>query len=221
MTKLLITTDVHGCLKTMLALIEKHGKDRQLILLGDLIDRGPDSRGVVEYAMENHVPTVAANHDDLALAYSAHITRGFKAKCPDEYDEDVWLCNGGIEALHSWDADFEVGLPNKVLQWMSDLPPYLLFEDKSQGYKILLSHSGYGLNADSGDWMSALWGRHPDDGPFPDDGFLRVFGHTKNHTAQGGSNWINIDTGCAYKGYGRLTGLLWPDMELVMQENID
>lgn len=221
-SKLLIVSDIHGCLKTLLALIEKHGKDRQLICLGDMIDRGPDSRGVVEYAMENHVPTCGGNHEDLAVAYSTHTARGFKAKCADEYDEDIWLANGGIQALQSWGADFEVGLPNKALQWMTNLPPYLRFGD------LLLSHTGYGLDADKENWLRVLWGRHPDDGDFThekgkpvEDGLFRVFGHTRAKKPVVAANHVMIDTGCAYEGYGKLTGFLWPEKEIVQVENLD
>lgn len=227
----LIATDVHGCLKTLLALVEKYGKGRQLVLLGDLIDRGPDSRGVVEYAMTNSIPTTLGNHCDLCLAYSPHVRRGFKAKCADEYDEDIWLCNGGIQALQSWGADFEVGLPDKVLQWMSDLPAYIKLDTPTaDGRKVLLSHSGYGLDADKGNWMRTLWGRYPDSGAFVyeegtgkeiDDGYLRVFGHTRNREIQSGPGWINLDTGCAYEGYGVLTGLLLPEKQVVQVPNQD
>lgn len=221
---LLIVSDVHGCLKSLLALVKQHGKDRQLILLGDLIDRGPDSRGVVEYAMENGIPTCGGNHEDLAIAYSAHTDRGFKAKCTDEYDDDIWLANGGIQALQSWDADFEVGLPNKALKWMADLPPYLRFDG------LLLSHTGYGLDADKDNWLRVLWGRHPDDGDFVheagtgkpvNDGLFRVFGHTRAKKPVLKDSYAMIDTGCAYEGYGKLTGFLWPEREIVQVENLD
>ncbi len=222
--KAIILSDLHGCFQTMLAMIEKHGKGRKLVLLGDLIDRGPDSRGVVEYAMENHVLATKGNHEDLALAYSAHTERGFKSKCAAEYDDDIWLANGGIQALQSWGADFEVGLPNKVLHWMNDLPPYLLFDG------LLLSHTGYGLDADKDNWLRVLWGRHPDDGDFMhekgtgkpvDDGLFRVFGHTRAKKPVVTPTYAMIDTGCAYTGYGTLTGLLWPEREIVQMPNID
>jgi len=216
----LILSDVHGCYKTMLALLDKvrtNNAARELILLGDLIDRGKRSREVVEYAITHSIPTLYGNHEDLCLAYSVHAKQGYKAKCPEYYDRDVWLYNGGEDALESWDGT----IPKYVLDWMSSLPPYVILNQENAGRKTLLSHSGYGLSADTGHWISALWGRYPDDGEFPEDGFLRVFGHTKNREAQKGDGWINIDTGCAYKGYEVLTGLLYPEMKLVTQKNVD
>jgi diadenosine tetraphosphatase ApaH/serine/threonine PP2A family protein phosphatase len=174
--------------------------------------------------MENNIPTIKGNHEDLALAYSAHTARGFKAKCANEYDRDVWLSNGGASTLKSWGADFKTGLPDKVLQWMSGLPPYLLFDG------LLLSHTGYCLDAHKENWWRTLWGRYPDDGDFVyeagtgkpiDDGLYRVFGHTRVKEAVWGDNWVNIDSGCAYKGYGKLTGFLFPEKTTVEMENID
>ena len=233
MPKYLLATDIHGCLKTLLALVEKHGKDRQLILLGDLIDRGPDSRGVVEYAMANKIPTVRANHDDLCLAYSAHAKMGYKAKCSWYYERDVWLWNGGRTTLESYDIHRGQALPKDVLDWMANLPPYIKIETPGpDGRQLLCSHTGFGLDADEDSrdgWLRALWGRYGDDvvefkyvdgTPF-DDGWFRCFGHTKVKEAVLTNTYANIDSGCAYEGHGVLTGLLWPERVLVTQKNVD
>ena len=44
-------SDIHGCLKTFKALLTKldFSKQDELYLLGDYIDRGPDSKGVIDY----------------------------------------------------------------------------------------------------------------------------------------------------------------------------
>lgn len=226
----LILTDIHGSYKTMLAMIDKYGNGRQPILLGDLIDRGPHSREVVEFAINNRIPTVSGNHEDLAMAYSEHAKLGYKNRCGQHYDDDVWLANGGIEAMESWDLDFTIGatLPKRVLDWFSKLPPYIVIDEENNGRKLLCSHTGYGLDADKDNWLRALWGRYPNDGEFThfagepiDDGYFRVFGHTRVREPLSGPGWINIDTGCAYKGYGKLTGLLWPEGETVQMDNQD
>lgn len=229
-------SDIHGAFNTLKALLAKvavqlDGQPYEVICLGDCIDRGPRSREVVEWVMTNKIRTVRANHEDLALAYSAHTKRGFKSRCGDSYDEDIWLLNGGVQALNSWGADYEVGLPDDVLTWMSNLPSYILIEEPlSQGRKLLASHTGYGLDADKGNWLRVLWGRHPDDGEFAyepntgrpiDDGLLRCFGHTRAKQAKVAESWAMIDTGAAYKGYGVMTAFVWPSRELIQQEYID
>jgi len=116
---------------------------------------------------------------------------------------------------------------------MSKLPPYILIDTPNKdGRKLIASHTGFGLDADDNSndgWFRALWGRYGDDMmafkwkdglPF-DDGLFRAFGHSRVKTAVIQPTHVDIDTGCAYGGYGVLTGLLWPEMELVTQENID
>lgn len=223
--------DVHGCWLTLQALLAKH-PNRRVILLGDLIDRGPRSREVVEWTMNNNIECVAANHEDLCLAYSRHHRMGYRAKCASMYDRDVWLWNGGDKALDSWEADLlpESVLPRKVLDWMSKLPPYIIIDQESQGRKLLVSHTGYGLEADKGHWELALWGRHPDDGEFAyeegtgkpdDDGWFRAFGHNREKEVRMTDSYAMFDTGCAYEGFGVLSAMLWPEREIVQHENID
>jgi serine/threonine protein phosphatase 1 len=230
---LLIFSDCHGSFRTLLTLVKKYGKGRQLISCGDEIDRGPRSMEVVKYMKENDIPSVASNHIDLALAFSTHTKLGYQAKCAEYYDRDVWLWNGGNETLDSWGCDRkkESRLPTDVLDWMSALPPYIIIDTpNADGRKLLISHTGYGFDADKDNWMRALWGRYPDNGEFTyekgtgnpiDDNYFRCFGHTRNYVAQIGPHWVNIDSGCAYKGYGHLSALKWPECEIVSVENID
>lgn len=96
--------DVHGCLaelESLLALIEDDDRGRsaartQVILVGDLIDRGPQSAKVVERLMRplgwapHHV--LRGNHEDALVS----VLNG------DLPMLDIWLDNGGDAALASW-----------------------------------------------------------------------------------------------------------------------
>lgn len=220
---ILCISDIHGCYYTMLRLLNAAPKPFKLVFLGDLIDRGPHSRLVVEFAMTHAIPTVCANHEDLALAYSAHARRGYKAHCTNYYERDIWIYNGGDKALKSWDLTEQnrrEGLPKDVLDWMASLPAYLYPSEEldANGRRLLASHSGYGLAADESNWFQALWGRHVHgDGEFPDDGLYRVFGHTPALTPEVTDTYTMIDTGAAYasRGFGHLTGFVWPTKETI------
>jgi len=224
--------DVHGAFLTLQSLLTKH-PDHRVILLGDIIDRGPRSREVVEWAMANNIECVAANHDDLCLAYSHHRLLGYRAKCRDMYDRDVWLDNGGKKALESWREPGNRpprALPSNVLDWFVSLPPYIILDQESEGRKGLISHTGYGLDADKGNWMRALWGRFPDDGEFVyekntgaeiDDGYYRIFGHNRGKVPEVTSTYAMVDTGAAYPGYGKLTAMIWPSREIVQVDYCD
>lgn len=229
----IILSDLHGCYWTMTRLLNNAPTGLKIVFAGDLIDRGPHSRKVVEFAMENGIPTTLGNHCDLCLAFYRH-----KSKCAVMYDRDVWLDNGGCFTTRNWlisktndrrashmgaQDDYVGGrVPDPVLDWMAALPAYLLpsSEPDSEGRQLMVSHTGYGLSANPGtdDWFQALWGRYPDDGPFPEDNYYRVFGHTTVKKAKVEPRFCNIDTGCAYpKRDGILSAILWPSKTIITQ----
>lgn len=233
----LCLSDCHGCFYTVVRLLNAAPKGVQLVLLGDLIDRGPHSRQVVELAINHAIPTTSGNHEDLALAFyhRAYHCRGL-------YEDGIWLDNGGKETARNWpDVDDSqpgdtparrrmleyyrrVGgqVPDSVLDWMEGLPAYLCPSTQTDegGLSLLASHSGYGLAADKGDWFQALWGRHVHgDGEFPDDQYWRTVGHTPMKAAQITERWGYLDTGAAYasRGGGVLSALLWPSKVILTQ----
>jgi diadenosine tetraphosphatase ApaH/serine/threonine PP2A family protein phosphatase len=68
----IIIGDVHGCLHELERLVRNIGYRRErdsLVMVGDLIDRGPDPIGVVAYAMELGATLVRGNHEDAALRW--------------------------------------------------------------------------------------------------------------------------------------------------------
>ena len=229
MTQVLCLSDLHGAYFTMLRLLNAAPRGVRLVFGGDLIDRGPNSRAVVEFAMANAIPTVRANHDDLCLDFYR------RGKCHEFYDRDVWLSNGGHETAANWPEidrksihwrrDQWAGgrVPDAVLDWFEGLPARLFPSDEldANGLRLEVSHTGYGYKADEGDWFSTLWGRHEEgDGEFPDDGAYRVYGHTPQKAAVVTDRYACIDTGAAYtsRGYGVLSGLLWPSKVVLTQQ---
>ncbi|MBT6931181.1 MAG: diadenosine tetraphosphatase, partial [Proteobacteria bacterium] len=82
--------DVQGCLRSLEALLEKIKFDRQqdyLWLAGDLIGRGPDPAGLIDFLISfgNRVVCVLGNHDINLLA----INEGLKAPRPDDNLESL------------------------------------------------------------------------------------------------------------------------------------
>ncbi len=229
---MILTTDTHGCWFTLVRLLNQCAKlhpGHKLAFLGDLIDRGPHSRQVVEFAMEHKIPTVTGNHEDLLLAYSAHTRRGYTAHCARYYDRDVWLFNGGEDTLANWPhfrptedqgVPFRDGerIPDEVLDWMQALPAYIEPDEPADenGRTLFLSHNGHGLMADEGHWHTALWSR---DIGFPADNRWRAFGHSPVKTPQITKDYGAIDTGAAYsdRGGGIMTALIWPSKAIVQQ----
>jgi serine/threonine protein phosphatase 1 len=92
--------DIHGCLRELSCLLENlplKPSDR-IVFLGDYIDRGPDSKGVISYLATMAKTTdydlvfLKGNHEDMLLGYL-----GFAGR----YGE-MFLANGGVATLTSY-----------------------------------------------------------------------------------------------------------------------
>lgn len=214
---LLICSDLHGAFNTLLRLLNKCPKELvnsdDLVFLGDLIDRGPNSKQVVEFTTNEGVRTCAANHEDLAMAF--HNT---KPNCSAWYDNGVWLENGGCDTLTSFGQDpYRGRLPDSILNWMANLPIYII--DKRYP-NLLLSHTGHAKikaqPSDMNNRFNALWNRNHQ---FKADGYYRILGHTPELEPIMKDNYSMIDTGAAYasRGYGVMTAMIWPSKEIIQQ----
>src|SRR5450759_1447731 len=71
MERTIIVGDVHGCVDELRILLRKvgHSKADRVVLAGDLVAKGPDSQGVVQFAREAGLLAVLGNHDAFALAH--------------------------------------------------------------------------------------------------------------------------------------------------------
>lgn len=189
--------DIHGCLAQLTRLLEKccryaAGRPARFIFLGDYIDRGADSRGVVELIMEmqnadpDGVIALAGNHED------------FLRQLDRPADLDLWLANGGDKMLASYGADSAKEIPYEHLTWLRNLPTH--FDD---GLRFFV-HAGIrpGVPLDRQVRHDLLWIREP---------FLSWFGMSERCIVHGHSpvsgtapdiraNRINLDTGAVYGG---------------------
>lgn len=191
--------DVHGCFEQLMRLLDRcrrHGGARRVrfVFIGDYIDRGPDSRRVVECLIDlqrsapHDVLCLRGNHEALAIAAAEEGGRA----------ELLWLINGGDETLRSYGAASASGLPAAHLAWFRALP---LCHDDGQRYFV---HAGVdpGLPLARQCERDQLWIREPflaHRGAFAR---LIVHGHTPLPTGRADlrANRLNIDTGAVYGG---------------------
>jgi serine/threonine protein phosphatase 1 len=204
--KTIVIGDTHGCyneLKELISTLEANGeynkgKDK-LVFLGDYIDRGDDSRLVIEYIRNlqknnGNVIALMGNHEDMLLKYL------------DDGDAD-WLWNGCQSTRDSYKG-FDKQFKDDV-EWIRSLPLY--HEDKN----FIYVHAGIDVNKPMNKQgkNTLLWVREP---------FIYnpkkykkrvVFGHTptvylneEDFPVQTYANNIDIDTGCVYGG--ALTALI-------------
>ena len=75
MRETFVVGDVHGCLPELTELLDKAKYDPsriRLIFVGDLVDRGPDSKGVVDLVRSLNAECIRANHEDRLIRYFRH-----------------------------------------------------------------------------------------------------------------------------------------------------
>jgi len=129
--KYAVIADVAGQYEALMRLISRIPKDYELIFLGDLIDRGPDSDLILEFVINNSHKCVLGNHEHLFYDYyRTHRVHGmYGAISGGMYDRDIWLMNGGHATFKLYtqvpanpDIPRSKHLIEKHLDWVKDLP---------------------------------------------------------------------------------------------------
>lgn len=231
---MIIIGDVHGSIKTLQKLISKLPKNREIVFVGDLVDRGPSSREVVRFVRQNNYKVVMGNHELFMIDY------------PDSIGQKGWILphNGGMATLKSYslldnnndndntndDKNDRKKIFEDDVEWMASLPFFIEFPDvvNERGQKLIVSHSIcfpiLETVANDAAIDYGIWKKLNEDTlnhyPIPKD-YFNVFGHTvvgKYPIVK--NNYACIDTGC-YKKDGYLSALLYPEMKIIKQKNID
>lgn len=202
--------DIHGCRQPLAELLTKIAPDPEqdtIIILGDLINRGPDSKGTVALLLElreelRHLIILRGNHEQMLLDFLAGGNR------------DLFLRAGGLECLESYGIDpfhhdSAALLPAAHLDLLSDLPSS--FENEHGIFVHAGLEPGKHLSLQSPEWL--LWARDEFINSDHDFGKPVIFGHTPFAKPLFRPNKIGIDTGAVYGG--SLTALILPEMELI------
>lgn len=207
--------DIHGSHNELMMMLEKHwdSKEEKLILLGDLVDRGPKSKEVIETAMslkeQNLAIVLGGNHEQLFLDWLDE---------PD--DEGFYYDMGGRETIHSfYDSNITF---HKSAEWIaSDMKirfqRHIDFLKNLQDYyetkHYIFVHAG--VNLAYADWKNSSqnefrWTRRPFIYGKNETGKTFVFGHTLTNTLNTNKSndvWfspcgskIGVDGGCASGG---------------------
>lgn len=201
---LFVVGDVHGCLNELELMFDRidirHDPGDKIAFVGDYIDRGPDSKGVVDFLIEKSksydMTFIKGNHEDMMMTG----TYG-------------WLYNGGVQALYSYGFG-----PNDITHEMErDFFDHHCPPDHKEFYnnlklvekfgKVVVCHAGIHPTFawDKQDEQTLIWTRdfYNYEGPFKDDVFV-VHGHTprdKNGQRWEFDNRVNIDHGCVFGGH--------------------
>ncbi|WP_026701532.1 metallophosphoesterase family protein [Salibacterium aidingense] len=203
MTRDIFISDIHGQFKTFTSLLTKLEYDPEqdrLFLLGDYIDRGPQSFQVIRYLLQlkelagDNITFLMGNHEDMML-------HAFQQE--DSTDISLWMQNGGMETLKSYIGAELVESPFDEIEHAirQDFPEHLDFIENLQLYEEtpehILVHAG--IDPYEEHWKDAaartfVWIRSP---------FLEkqhsadktvIFGHTPTPTLhQDAGVWFQSD----------------------------
>lgn len=170
MSRILAVGDIHGCL-TALQTIDKQvvfGPDDLVITLGDYIDRGPDSKGAIDYLIglrkRTKLVTLRGNHEVMMMSAR---DRGL------DYFES-WLSAGGEETLKSYGAESLEDIPQAHWEFL----------EATVAIQETRSHFFIHANADpkvplKDQWEEvAFWERFNPKQPPHCSGKIMVCGHT-------------------------------------------
>lgn len=219
--RIFVVGDIHGCLDKLQDLMKRidpaPGRD-QLVFLGDYIDRGDNSRGVVDYLLrvrEKYPETVflVGNHEKMFLDFLGGI------------EQALFIHNGGGSTIRSYMGSMENpkmimhrGLDTVVLDQMvppghraflGGLLPYYETAD------YIMVHAGLknGVRLEEQTVDDLVWIREEFIYSEQDFGRRVIFGHTPFVRPLVLPNKIGIDTGAVYGN--TLTCLILPNLEFV------
>lgn len=141
---LYIIGDVHGCYKSLMALIDilPHKEKSYLVFVGDLVDRGKYSAQVVEFVKEGGYDCVLGNHE--AVMVQAYRYEEMEGLMGTYSTKRLWKLNGGGNTISSYFRP-NAGKMSAHLAWMKNLPRYLEFDIPDENGKTLFVTHGFGL----------------------------------------------------------------------------
>ncbi len=223
--------DVHGCARTLDVLLDRLADDAggtlrpsdTLVFVGDYIDRGPDSAGVIERAIELEAAAKAGtgpacvflrgNHDQMMLDY-----------VDGTGDAELWWANGGRTTLQSYENRREWSVPASHVEFLrrTELvaehggfvfvhagldPTRTVAENLADPDPDVLLWSRSHLQADLSRWETPV-----------------VCGHTPVVEPIAMPMLLDIDTGAVFvnrEGLGRLTAVALPERRFIDVATVD
>ncbi|ACF13027.1 metallophosphoesterase [Chloroherpeton thalassium ATCC 35110] len=217
--------DIHGCILSLKALIQKLdlSEKPQLVFLGDYVDRGPNSKGVIDFLIElnDSYPCVflKGNHEVMMQDYLI-----------GDCIFDNWKYNGGTETLASYQENGHLSIPSSHLKFLAQCRYTYETDDYVFVHGGLKPEFSIRENLENGSNESMVWERthlskEAISTEHPNWEKTVICGHTPQHSPLLLKRLICIDTGCVYystrPGFGRLTAIELPSRKITQVENQD
>jgi len=205
---MLVIGDIAGQYDALMALL-KQCPDREPISLGDMCDRGPDSRKVFEFFISNG-KALKGNHE--------HFIEDFYFKL-NYYQSPVWFEQGGLETL----KNFNYKIPKEIAEWIKSLPLYyqkdhffLSHAPRRQGLSLKnicdLGTVAFNPITKATCDHTIIWNRNP---PAKIKNMFQIFGHCSRFGYQEfGDYAVCLDSSKQHK----LTAIEIPSMTIYQQD---
>ncbi len=200
--------DLHGQLDQLHLAMTENGFDPavdRLFSVGDLIDRGRDSKACFELLRESWFHAVQGNHEEMMFLWLAE---------PDHLNKALWMQNGGVNWAENPDQLFADNLTfRQLVEHQSTHIPYAIDVQLRDGRRVGIVHACCPVE----DWATikttlederiqekALWEVqahrffHPSACKNVD---MTVHGHTMVRAPMRRGNAVYIDTGACLRGY--------------------
>ena len=187
--RLLAIGDIHGCLQQLEELLNRvapTGQD-QVVFLGDYVDRGPTSSGVIDCLIEfgRSFPATVflrGNHEQMFTDYL------------DGLDPTAFLFNGGLKTLDSYHDSGLWPVPQSHRSFLDTLVNCYQTDD------YIFVHAGLrpGVPLADQDPGDLLWIRREFINSDYDWGKTVIYGHTPLEHPFLGETRLGLDTGCVY-----------------------
>lgn len=213
--------DIHGCLEEfdeLLKTIQYNPNQMRLVLLGDLMDRGPDPVGCVRRARELDVECIMGNHEEKHLRWHKHQKKfdetgksnPMKPMAADDAKANSFLSDQDWTWMKALPLKLDLGLGWWAVHAGCE-PKYTLHkQNPSQIMRVRYVDergTGKSLNADLSQPEGTVYWDQQWKGPES-----LVYGHCVHdlkewrHTTNNGVQCVGIDTGCCFGGH--LTAML-------------
>jgi Calcineurin-like phosphoesterase len=191
--------DVHGCAIALDTIIQRIGPqaDDTIVMLGDCVDRGPDSRGVIEQLLtlkdRCRLVPLLGNHEEMMLNH-----------LDGRPQPDNWLECGGAETLRSYaSADGKTAIPDSHVEYLRSWVNWLEDDDHFFVHGSYVADLPFSMQR----WNMLRWHSLRNGLPAPHaSGKTAVVGHTSQKSGEilDAGHLVCIDTYCW--GGGWLTG---------------
>ncbi|MFP7296246.1 metallophosphoesterase [Neobacillus niacini] len=205
MKRKFVISDIHGQYNSFITLLDSanfNPKEDQLVLIGDLIDRGPNSVEVIKFVKKlqeqnpENIFVVLGNHEIMMRQYI------FGGK------SHIWLQYGGLKVIEEMKTHFNgISERNEHLVWLANLP--LTHRDE----EFVYVHAGIDLSRDITKQhedctfmeLADMYTVNKEELIIAIGNSMVVHGHTPYSSVYRAGNFISCDTGASVLPNGKLS----------------